>query len=363
MHAAGGVDAFLEEHAVIVMSDHSQTTVEDRVNLAEAFAALARAHARRTRRRPRPRSPSAPPRARPWSTCSTRPPRRAGAAARWTTLLELEGVDLVVHPASEDGARCASGAGELRFRPGRRAHRSARRGAGRVEGDARRAAAGRRRAATVTSDEYPDALGPALVGARRARTRATCSCRPRPATSSWTGAAPTTWAAAATARCTATTRRACCCCAGMARPGPRAVVARGCNPTGARPLPCTVDRMSDERRDDRRQPPARRARPRARRAAQAAQLACSWRSSARSAGSGYVVNLAVFALCVEVLGIHHLVAATAAFVVAVVNNFWWNRHWTFAAPRAAAPASRPPRFFAVSVGRLPVRAHASSSCW
>ena len=37
MHVAGGVDAFLEKHAVIVMSDHSQTTVEERVNLAEAF--------------------------------------------------------------------------------------------------------------------------------------------------------------------------------------------------------------------------------------------------------------------------------------------------------------------------------------
>ena len=46
-------------------------------------------------------------------------------------------------------------------------------------------------------------------------------------------------------------------------------------------------------------------------------------------GSGYVVNLAVFALCVEGFGAHHLVAATVAFVVAVVNNFWWNRHWTF----------------------------------
>ena len=38
MHVAGGVDAFLEDHAVIVMSDHSQTTVEERVNLAAAFA-------------------------------------------------------------------------------------------------------------------------------------------------------------------------------------------------------------------------------------------------------------------------------------------------------------------------------------
>jgi hypothetical protein len=34
MHVAGGADAFLEDHAVIVMSDHSQTAVEDRINLA-----------------------------------------------------------------------------------------------------------------------------------------------------------------------------------------------------------------------------------------------------------------------------------------------------------------------------------------
>jgi hypothetical protein len=34
-HVAGGADEFLDEHAVIVMSDHSQTAVEDRINLAE----------------------------------------------------------------------------------------------------------------------------------------------------------------------------------------------------------------------------------------------------------------------------------------------------------------------------------------
>jgi hypothetical protein len=33
-HAAGGIDAFLDDHAVIVMSDHSQTNVGERVNLA-----------------------------------------------------------------------------------------------------------------------------------------------------------------------------------------------------------------------------------------------------------------------------------------------------------------------------------------
>ena len=37
MHAAGGPDAFLEDHAVIVMSDHSQIPVVDRVNLAEVL--------------------------------------------------------------------------------------------------------------------------------------------------------------------------------------------------------------------------------------------------------------------------------------------------------------------------------------
>src|SRR3954447_1503666 len=65
-------------------------------------------------------------------------------------------------------------------------------------------------------------------------------------------------------------------------------------------------------------------------------------------GSGYVINLCVFAFCVEVLNIHHLAAATAAFVVAVMNNFWWNRHWTFQAGSGRA-SFQAPRFFAVSI--------------
>jgi putative flippase GtrA len=64
--------------------------------------------------------------------------------------------------------------------------------------------------------------------------------------------------------------------------------------------------------------------------------------------SGYVVNLCVFALCVEGLGIHHLAAATVAFVVAVLNNFWWNRHWTFRAGSGHA-GFQAARFFTVSV--------------
>ena len=65
--------------------------------------------------------------------------------------------------------------------------------------------------------------------------------------------------------------------------------------------------------------------------------------------SGYVVNLTVFALCVEVFDLHHLVAATAAFVVAVTNNFWWNRHWTFGA-RDGHAGFQAARFLTVSVG-------------
>jgi dolichol-phosphate mannosyltransferase len=65
-------------------------------------------------------------------------------------------------------------------------------------------------------------------------------------------------------------------------------------------------------------------------------------------GSGYVVNIAVFSLAVAVGDLHHLVAATLAFLVAVTNNFWWNRHWTFAA-RDGHAGFQAARFLAVSV--------------
>ena len=65
-------------------------------------------------------------------------------------------------------------------------------------------------------------------------------------------------------------------------------------------------------------------------------------------GSGYVVNLSVFALCFQGLDLHHLLAATLAFIVGVANNFWWNRHWTFRAGGGSA-RFQAPRFFTVSV--------------
>jgi dolichol-phosphate mannosyltransferase len=64
-------------------------------------------------------------------------------------------------------------------------------------------------------------------------------------------------------------------------------------------------------------------------------------------GSGYAVNLAVYWVVHDQIGIGHLRSATIAFVFAVFNNFWWNRHWTFGA-RAGHAGFQAARFFAVS---------------
>jgi putative flippase GtrA len=64
--------------------------------------------------------------------------------------------------------------------------------------------------------------------------------------------------------------------------------------------------------------------------------------------SGYIVNLAVFALLNQALDVHHIVAAVGAFCVAVSNNFLWNRHWTFDAAHGHA-GFQAARFLTVSL--------------
>jgi putative flippase GtrA len=64
--------------------------------------------------------------------------------------------------------------------------------------------------------------------------------------------------------------------------------------------------------------------------------------------AGYVVNLAVFAVCVHVLGIDYHLSAVIAWAVSVLNNFVLNRHWTFDA-REQHPVRQAARFFLVSL--------------
>jgi len=68
-------------------------------------------------------------------------------------------------------------------------------------------------------------------------------------------------------------------------------------------------------------------------------------------GSGYLINLGVFALLAGYLGAHHTAAAVGAFAVAVTNNFLWNRHWTFG-PGDGPAHFQAARFFTVSLASL-----------
>jgi putative flippase GtrA len=45
--------------------------------------------------------------------------------------------------------------------------------------------------------------------------------------------------------------------------------------------------------------------------------------------SGYAINLAVYTALLKWADLHYLGAAFFSFLVAVTNNYWWNRHWTF----------------------------------
>jgi dolichol-phosphate mannosyltransferase len=68
-------------------------------------------------------------------------------------------------------------------------------------------------------------------------------------------------------------------------------------------------------------------------------------------GSGYLINLGVFAVLAGNFGVYHLVAAVAAFCVAVTSNFLWNRYWTFG-PGDGHAGFQAARFFAVSLASL-----------
>jgi hypothetical protein len=119
MHAGGGPDAFLAEHAVIVCSDHSQSKVEAEIDLFSAFDGFEVLPPDGSLRR----DPEIAlcPASRSAQVYLLEDERRDELAERVErTALALEGVDLVIrlsdHPDGEAIVR--SEVGELRFRRG-----------------------------------------------------------------------------------------------------------------------------------------------------------------------------------------------------------------------------------------------------
>ena len=64
--------------------------------------------------------------------------------------------------------------------------------------------------------------------------------------------------------------------------------------------------------------------------------------------TGYAVNLAVYTALLRGAGWHYIYAATVSFIVAVTNNYLWNRLWTFRDQRGHV-GFQGLRFFTVAV--------------
>ncbi len=155
MHAAGGSDAFLEDHAVIVAGDHSHAAVEARITLASALA-------EEWRVRPPTATAAADdelavsPAQRSAMVYVLEDERRAELTPRVAArAARIEGVDLVLWRAGEE-AIIASPRGELRFGRGGEI-RDARGGRWTLEGELG-ALGAELRDGVLDTPEYPDAL-------------------------------------------------------------------------------------------------------------------------------------------------------------------------------------------------------------
>jgi len=67
--------------------------------------------------------------------------------------------------------------------------------------------------------------------------------------------------------------------------------------------------------------------------------------------SGYLVNLVVYIALLKGADVHYIPAAACSFVVAVSNNYFWSRQWTFRHRRGHL-YHQGMRFFLVSLGGL-----------
>ena len=158
--AVGGLDEFLDSHAVILMADHAQTDVEHRLPLADSLGAEWRVLAPNAER-PELAELAVSPTARAAGIyllgAEPRPELHADVRTR---LAKMDGVDLVAWLSAENGASpeavVETPRGELRFRPGSGAT-DPRAASWDVEG--REATLGlERRDGRIVSDRYPDGL-------------------------------------------------------------------------------------------------------------------------------------------------------------------------------------------------------------
>ena len=153
MHAAGGPGPFLDEHAVIVVADHSHASIEQRIDLGDAFADW---HVLPPTGKGADAEIALCPAARAAMVyVLVEEVREAAVPKLARAALGVEGVDLAMWLAGDEAVVAGAG-GELRFAPGGPA-RDARGGEWHITGDLGVLAASERDGALV-SDEYPDAL-------------------------------------------------------------------------------------------------------------------------------------------------------------------------------------------------------------
>jgi hypothetical protein len=156
MHAGGGVDKFLEDHAVVVCSDHSQALVEERIRLADAFADFHVASQSASRSVGAELAVSPAQRAAMIYVLDL--DRRAELVERsLEAVRDLEGVDLAMWlPAPREAAVRSADGSELRFAPGG-ALKDPRGGSWGVDGPLS-VLGGEVRDGVLHTPEYPDAL-------------------------------------------------------------------------------------------------------------------------------------------------------------------------------------------------------------
>ncbi len=122
--AAGGVDEFLAEHAVIAMADHSQAPVTDTIVLQDELADLGVLAPARSSAEDEPRIAVCPSQRAAMVYALHASERDAMRASVVTRVLSIEGVDQVMwlardaHDAPREGIVASAERGELRFRPG-----------------------------------------------------------------------------------------------------------------------------------------------------------------------------------------------------------------------------------------------------